>query len=90
MPGTMDGFGLSQWIKMNRPDLDIVIAGTVPRAVDAASDLCEEGSTPNPYDPQAVHDRIRRLIATRSARKPIPKTIPPNQARGGSAKQRLM
>jgi CheY-like chemotaxis protein len=89
MPGSMDGFALSQWIRTNRPGLDVVLAGTVPRAVDAASDLCEEGSAPNPYHPQAVLDRIRRLLASRAPRKPISEAISPNQARGASAKLRV-
>ena len=88
MPGSTDGFGLSQWIRANRPGLDVVLAGTVPRAVDAASDLCEGGSAPNPYDPQVVLDRIRRLLASRAPHKPIPEAIRPNQAQGASATRR--
>jgi DNA-binding NtrC family response regulator len=87
MPGSMDGFGLSQWIRANRPGLDVVLAGTVPRAVDAARDLCDEGSAPNPYDPQAVLARIRRLLASRAPRKSIPEAARPNQAHGASARR---
>jgi DNA-binding NtrC family response regulator len=85
MPGPMDGFGLSQWVRANRPGLDVILAGTLPRAVAAASDLCEGGSAPNPYHPQAVLDRIRRLLASRAGRKPIPEAIHPNEARVASA-----
>jgi CheY-like chemotaxis protein len=71
MPGSMDGFGLSQWIRANRPGLDVILAGTVPRAVDVASHLCDRNETvPKPYDPQVVLDRIRRLMGSRAARKP--------------------
>jgi CheY-like chemotaxis protein len=69
MPGSMDGFAISHWIRTNRPGLDVILTGSVPRAVSAATDLCEEGPLPKPYEPQAVVDRIRRLIGARAARK---------------------
>jgi CheY-like chemotaxis protein len=49
MPGSVDGFGLSKWIRVHRPGLDVILAGTVPRAVTAASELCEQGPVPKPY-----------------------------------------
>jgi DNA-binding NtrC family response regulator len=67
MPGSIDGFGLSRWIRDNRPGLDVILAGTVPRAVNAAHDLCEASTVPKPYEPQAVHDHIRRLLASRKS-----------------------
>ena len=68
MPGSMDGFALSQWTRSNRPDIEVVLTGSVPRAVNAATTLCEEGTVPKPYEPQSVHDRIRRLLAARPKR----------------------
>jgi CheY-like chemotaxis protein len=68
MPGSMDGFGLAQWVRANRPDIEVILAGSVARAVDAAADLCAGGSVPKPYEPQTVHDRIRRLLAGRTPR----------------------
>jgi CheY-like chemotaxis protein len=66
MPGSMDGFALAQWVRSNRPGIDVVLAGSVNRAVQAASDLCDQQDhVPKPYDPQSVHDRIRRLLASR-------------------------
>jgi len=65
MPGSVDGFGLSKWIRDNRPGLEVVLTGTVPRAVNAAHDLCESGPMPKPYEARAVHDQIRRLLASR-------------------------
>ena len=66
LPGSMDGFALSQWVRSNRPGMDVIIAGSVGRAVQAASDLCDQqNNVPKPYDPQSVHDRIRRLLASR-------------------------
>jgi DNA-binding NtrC family response regulator len=67
MPGTVDGFGLANWIREHRPGLDVLLAGTVRRAVKGAKDLCEEGPVPKPYDAQVVHNRIRRLLASRKA-----------------------
>jgi CheY-like chemotaxis protein len=77
MPGAMDGFALAQWTRANRPGLDVILAGSVPRAVDAAANLCEEGPVPKPYEPQSVHDRIRRLLAARPPKRPTDK--PNNQ-----------
>lgn len=66
LPGSMDGFALAQWVRSNRPGMDVILAGSVGRAVQAASDLCDESShVPKPYDAQGVHDRIRRLLASR-------------------------
>ncbi len=65
MPGSVDGFGLSKWIRENRPGMDVILAGTLPRTVDAARDLCEHSRMPKPYDAQSVHDHIRRLLAAR-------------------------
>ena len=69
MPGSMDGFALAQWARANRPDLDVILVGSVPRAASAATDLCEQGHLSKPYESQVVVDRIRRLIAARTARK---------------------
>lgn len=68
MPGSIDGFGLAKWIRQNCPDLDVVLAGTVPRTVECAKKLCEAGSLPKPYEAQAVHNHIRRLLAARRAK----------------------
>jgi len=66
MPGSIDGFGLAKWVRDHRPGLDVILAGTVSRAVDAAKDLCDEGPVPKPYESQVVYDRIRRLLAARN------------------------
>ena len=39
MPGAMDGFGLAQWTRANRPGLDVILTGTAPRAVNSAAHL---------------------------------------------------
>jgi DNA-binding NtrC family response regulator len=69
MPGELDGFGLSQWIRSNRPGVHVILAGTVGRAVDAATDLCENGPRPQPYEPEAVANQIKRLSARRQKKK---------------------
>lgn len=69
LPGAMDGFALAQWTRANRPGMEVILTGSVPRAVDSAADLCEQGPVPKPYESQVVHDRIRRLLAARSRRK---------------------
>ena len=65
LPGVMDGFALSKWIRDNRPDTQVILVGSVPGAADAAAELCDDGPLPKPYEPQIMVDRIRRLIARR-------------------------
>jgi hypothetical protein len=47
----------------------VLLAGTVPRAVDQAKELCEQGPVPKPYEAQIVYDHIKRLLAARKAGK---------------------
>jgi DNA-binding NtrC family response regulator len=65
MPGSVDGFGLAKWIREHRPSMDVILAGTVPRTVHAAKELCDSGPLPKPYEAQFVHNHIRRLLAAR-------------------------
>ena len=66
LPGPMDGFALSRWIRDHRPGLNVLLAGTPARAAERAADLCEKGpDLARPYEPQVVADRIRRLLAER-------------------------
>jgi DNA-binding NtrC family response regulator len=69
MPGAVDGFGLAKWIRERRPGLDVLLAGTVPRAVDQAKELCDQGPVPKPYEAQIVHNHIKRLLAARKTPK---------------------
>jgi CheY-like chemotaxis protein len=65
-PGSMEGFALARWVRANRPDIGVILAGTLSRAAHAAAELCEEGPMlAKPYEPQAVVDRIKRLMAGR-------------------------
>ena len=66
MAGEPDGFALAKWIRGRRPGCEVILAGTAARAAEAAGDLCEHGPMlAKPYEPQAVLDRIRRLLARR-------------------------
>lgn len=69
MGGDIDAFGLASWIAANRTNIDVVLAGSIPRAAHVASELCDAGGPrPKRYEPRAVVERIRRLRAARAAR----------------------
>ena len=64
--GTRSAFELSNWVRSNRPELEVRLAGSTANAVDAAADLCETGPhLTRPYERQAVMDYINRLRASR-------------------------
>lgn len=69
MPGTIGGFELAKWLRTHRPEVDVILTGNVPRAAEAASELCESGPLPKPYEPKIAEDRIRQLMALRASRK---------------------
>jgi DNA-binding NtrC family response regulator len=65
------GFALQAWIHENYPDIEVMLAGSVTRAVEKAGDLCEDGpalSKPNHH--QSVLDAIPRLLAARDRNQP--------------------
>ena len=62
MPGSMDGFGLSKWIRQHHKGIEVVLTSTIEKAAKAAGDLCEEGPhLKKPYEPQQVVEWIKRL-----------------------------
>jgi CheY-like chemotaxis protein len=64
MPGSLDGFGLAQWIRRERPDIKVVLSAGVARSARAAGELCEDGPTlAKPYDHADLERRIRALLA---------------------------
>jgi DNA-binding response OmpR family regulator len=66
LPGPIDGFALSRWIRDHRQEVNVLLAGSPARAAERAADLCEQGpDLARPYEPQVVVDRIRRLLAER-------------------------
>lgn len=64
--GARSGFELAQWVRENRPGLEVRLAGNLDVAAKTAADLCETGPhLSRPYEPDAVVDYIKQLRATR-------------------------
>lgn len=62
-----NGFELSSWVRQNRPELEVKLAGGVEKAAQVAAELCEVGPhLKRPYEPEAVIDYVKRLRATRA------------------------
>jgi DNA-binding response OmpR family regulator len=60
------GFALRQWMRENNHPAEIILAGSIERAVDRASDICKDGpDLAKPYEHHIVLDRIRRGLARR-------------------------
>jgi len=69
--GALDAFALAQWVRKNRPDIKVVMAGSPTSASAVAGRLCEEGPhLKKPYEPQLVEDYIRKLLALQSTAEP--------------------
>ncbi|HEV2593883.1 MAG TPA: response regulator [Sphingomicrobium sp.] len=66
-PGSRSGFHLRIWAAENRPQVEVILAGSIAAAANKAAELCEEGPhLRRPYDPQSVLEYIRRIIGSRS------------------------
>ena len=64
MPGEMDGFGLSTWVRQNHPTVKVLLTSGNARAARTAGDLCEDGPLEQkPYHPQTILSRIQQLLA---------------------------
>lgn len=64
--GSSSCFQLAKWVRANRPELEVKLAGGLQMAVETAAELCESGpQARRPYDPTAVVDYIKRLRAGR-------------------------
>jgi len=64
MPGDMDGFALSRWIRANKPGVQVILTSGVERSAEVAATLCEAGPLlEKPYPPQNVVARIKQLTA---------------------------
>jgi DNA-binding NtrC family response regulator len=60
------GFLLQAWIRENYPRIEVVLAGSISRAVEKAGDICKDGpAVSKHYHHQSVLDTIRRLLAAR-------------------------
>lgn len=66
--GSRSGFELANWVRTNRPELEVKLAGGVEMAAQTAAELCDSGPhLARPYEPEAVIDYIKRLRASRLA-----------------------
>jgi DNA-binding response OmpR family regulator len=63
--GSMDGFGLAQWVREKHPGVDVILTSGIAKAAEQAADLCDEGPLEKPYDPQKVVHRINILLERR-------------------------
>lgn len=64
--GTESAFGLAGWVRKNRPELEVKLAGSIEGAAQTAAELCQDGPTlARPYQPEAVIDYIKRLRSAR-------------------------
>ena len=64
--GSSRCFELAKWVRANRPELEVKLAGGLQMAAETAAELCETGpQARRPYDPSAVVDYIKRLRAGR-------------------------
>jgi len=68
LSGNGNGFALREQLTRTRPEVRVILAGSITSATHAAADLCEEGPhLARPYDPQLVLERIRRHLARRNS-----------------------
>lgn len=64
--GSQIGFELASWVRTNRPELEVKLAGGVETAAQTAAELCETGPhLQRPYEPEAVVAYINRLRKSR-------------------------
>ena len=64
MPGSMDGFGLAQWVRRERPSLRVILTSGAVRMTEAAGDPARDGPfLAKPYDHAELERHIRTLLA---------------------------
>ena len=64
MPGTLDGFGLAQWLRRERPGTKIILTSGAARTAKEAGHLCEDGPIlAKPYNHAELERQIRSLLA---------------------------
>jgi len=69
MPGTLDGFGLSRWIRQEKTGVKVVLVSGVKRAAEVAQDLCDGGPLMmKPYTHDELERRIRMLLSQQPPR----------------------
>ena len=63
MPGDVDGFGLSQWVRREWPGVKVILTSGVARSAQEAGHLREEAPLiAKPYDHGHLELRIRQLL----------------------------
>ena len=66
-PGGRSAFQFRAWALQRRPEVQVILAGTIESAASKAAELCEDGpQLRRPYDPQGVVEYIRRIIGSRA------------------------
>jgi DNA-binding response OmpR family regulator len=64
------GFALRHWILEQNLSVEVILAGSIEKAVDQASTLCNEGpALAKPYQHLLVLDHIRQSLARRDRTK---------------------
>jgi hypothetical protein len=60
------GFALQRWIKEHAQPAEVILAGSIEKAVDHAANICKNGpALAKPYEHHLVLDHIRRVLARR-------------------------
>src|SRR6202020_1257956 len=60
------GFALRRWIKDHGHPAEVILAGSIEKAVDRAASICKDGpALASPYDHLLVLDHIRQALARR-------------------------
>ena len=69
MPGDMDGFGLAQWVRANRPGLAVILCSGDAKKAEVARDFCaDEPFFRKPYDLQMLVAKIRQTLGSPNAK----------------------
>ncbi len=64
MPGRLDGFGLAQWLRRERPGLKIILTSGAAQGEKDASDLCAHVPVlAKPYDYAELARQLRALLS---------------------------
>ena len=64
--GPQSCFELAKWVRENRPELEVKLAGGLEMAAQTAAELCDGGPhLKRPYEPLAVIDYVKRLRESR-------------------------
>jgi CheY-like chemotaxis protein len=67
MPGDLDGFALAEWIKANRPGVEVIVTSGDALAKDVADQALEFGAfLVKPYTGRALLDLVIQALAKRA------------------------